>query len=102
VGKDSPARAASFDCDQPSLFGGVKILTWVFAFIVVTRLVLAWQAGHANIVIVTDLLFAVAVGFGFGNGAVFKLVAQYFPKNTGLVSGVVGCAGGLGGFSRRW
>jgi len=30
--------------------------------------------------------------------AVFKLVAQYFPKNTGLVSGVVGCAGGLGGF----
>jgi MFS transporter, NNP family, nitrate/nitrite transporter len=80
------------------LFGGVRVLTWVFAFIVVTRLVLAWQAGHANIVIVTDLLLAVAVGFGFGNGAVFKLVAQYFPKNTGLVSGIVGCAGGLGGF----
>jgi nitrate/nitrite transporter NarK len=41
-----------------------------------------WQAGHANTVIVTDLLFAVVVGFGFGNGAIFKLVAQYFPKNT--------------------
>jgi NNP family nitrate/nitrite transporter-like MFS transporter len=80
------------------LFGGVKVLTWVFAFIVVTRLLLAWQAGHANLVIVTDLLFAVAVGFGFGNGAIFKLVAQYFPKNTGLISGIVGCAGGLGGF----
>jgi MFS transporter, NNP family, nitrate/nitrite transporter len=80
------------------LFGGVKVLTWVFAFLVITRLLLAWQAGHANIVIVTDLLFAVALGFGFGNGAVFKLVAQYFPNNTGLIGGVVGCAGGLGGF----
>lgn len=78
--------------------GGVKVLTWVFAFVVVTRLLLAWEAGNANIVIVTDLLLATAVGFGLGNGAVFKLVAQFFPKGTGLVSGVVGCAGGLGGF----
>jgi NNP family nitrate/nitrite transporter-like MFS transporter len=78
--------------------GGLKVLTWVFAFIVVTRLVLAWQAGSGNIVIVTDLLLATAVGFGFGNGAVFKLVAQYFPKDTGLISGIVGCAGGLGEF----
>lgn len=78
--------------------GGVKVLTWVFAFVVLARLLLAWEAGNANIVIVTDLLLATAVGFGFGNGAVFKLVAQYFPKNTGLMSGIVGCAGGLGGF----
>jgi MFS transporter, NNP family, nitrate/nitrite transporter len=79
-------------------FGGLRVLVWVFAFIVIARLVLAWQAGHANIVIVTDLLFVIALGLGFGNGAVFKLVAQFFPKNTGLVSGIVGCAGGLGGF----
>jgi NNP family nitrate/nitrite transporter-like MFS transporter len=79
-------------------FGGARVLTWVFAFIVVTRLVLAWQAGNANIVIVTDLLLLTGVGFGFGNGAVFKLVAQYFPRDTGLISGIVGCAGGLGGF----
>jgi NNP family nitrate/nitrite transporter-like MFS transporter len=78
--------------------GGVKVLTWIFAFIVVTRLVLAWEANNANMVIVTDLLLTVAVGFGLGNGAVFKLVAQFFAKDTGLVSGVVGCAGGLGGF----
>ena len=71
---------------------------WVFAFFVITRLVLAWQGGRANIVIVTALLFAVAVGFGFGNGAVFKLVAEFFPKNTGLVNGIAGCSGGLGGF----
>lgn len=79
-------------------FGGTKVLLWVFAFIVVTRLVLAWQLGNANIMIVTDLLLIVGVGFGFGNGAVYKLVAQNFPKDTGLIGGVVGCAGGLGGF----
>jgi NNP family nitrate/nitrite transporter-like MFS transporter len=79
--------------------GGMKVLTWVFAFIVLTRLILGWEgAGNANIVIVTDLLLVTGVGFGLGNGAVFKLVAQYFAKDTGLVSGLVGCAGGLGGF----
>jgi MFS family permease len=78
--------------------GGARVLIWVFAFVVLTRLVLAWQAGNANMVIITDLLLALGVGLGFGNGAIFKLVAQYFPKNTGLVAGLVGAAGGLGGF----
>ncbi len=36
---------------------------------------------------------------GLGNGAVFKLVAQYFPDQTGAVTGLVGAIGGLGGFS---
>jgi NNP family nitrate/nitrite transporter-like MFS transporter len=35
---------------------------------------------------------------GMGNGAVFPLVPQRFPQRTGLVTGVVGAAGGLGGF----
>ena len=33
-----------------------------------------------------------------GNGAVFKLVPQYFTKDTGTVTGLVGAIGGLGGF----
>jgi NNP family nitrate/nitrite transporter-like MFS transporter len=33
-----------------------------------------------------------------GNGAVFQLVPQRFPERIGLVTGVVGAAGGLGGF----
>jgi NNP family nitrate/nitrite transporter-like MFS transporter len=33
-----------------------------------------------------------------GNGAVFKLVPEYFPDSVGSVTGVVGAAGGLGGF----
>ena len=35
---------------------------------------------------------------GLGTGAVFKLVAQWFPDQVGAVTGVVGAAGGLGGF----
>src|SRR5439155_18666322 len=35
---------------------------------------------------------------GLGNGAVFKLVPQFFPKETGTVGGLVGAMGGLGGF----
>jgi NNP family nitrate/nitrite transporter-like MFS transporter len=39
-----------------------------------------------------------AAAIGLGNGAVFKLVPQYFPKSVGSVTGLVGAAGGLGGF----
>ncbi|GAC1402942.1 MAG: hypothetical protein NVSMB56_17920 [Pyrinomonadaceae bacterium] len=39
-----------------------------------------------------------AMMLGLGNGAVFKLVPQYFPKETGTVTGLVGAFGGLGGF----
>ena len=40
----------------------------------------------------------VAACIGLGNGAVFKLVPQYFPHDTGTVTGLVGALGGLGGF----
>ncbi|MBD0315975.1 MAG: MFS transporter, partial [Nitrospiraceae bacterium] len=58
------------------------------------------------VVAVTSPSFALAVtmmmvaagAMGFGNGVVFQLVAEWFPKDIGLVSGVVGAAGGLGGF----
>ena len=39
-----------------------------------------------------------AAAIGLGNGAVFKLVPEYFPKTVGSVTGLVGAAGGLGGF----
>lgn len=35
---------------------------------------------------------------GLGNGAVFKLVPQYFPRDIGTITGLVGAAGGMGGF----
>ncbi len=39
-----------------------------------------------------------AAAIGLGNGAVFKLVPEYFPSSVGAVTGLVGAAGGLGGF----
>ena len=41
---------------------------------------------------------ACAALLGMGNGAVFKLVPEHFPKETGTVTGLVGALGGLGGF----
>jgi NNP family nitrate/nitrite transporter-like MFS transporter len=35
---------------------------------------------------------------GMGNGAVFQLVPQRFQKEIGMITGIVGAAGGIGGF----
>ncbi len=44
-------------------------------------------------------LFILAMGsLGIGNGAVFQLVPQRFRKEIGVMTGLVGMAGGIGGF----
>src|SRR5262245_54354107 len=48
--------------------------------------------------IATALLFAGMGLLGMGNGAVFQLVPQRFPREIGVITGVVGAAGGVGGF----
>lgn len=44
------------------------------------------------------LLFALYVCFGLGNGATFQLVPQRWGSRTGLMTGIIGAAGGIGGF----
>jgi MFS transporter, NNP family, nitrate/nitrite transporter len=46
----------------------------------------------------TVLLFLGMGLLGMGNGAVFQLVPQRFPREIGVMTGLVGAAGGLGGF----
>ena len=46
----------------------------------------------------TVLLFVVGVAMAVGKASVFKFIADDFSDNIGAVSGVVGLAGGLGGF----
>jgi len=46
----------------------------------------------------TTLLFAAMAALGMGNGAVFQLVPLRFPREIGVATGIVGAAGGLGGF----
>ena len=43
------------------------------------------------------LLVLIMAMLGMGNGAVFQLVPQRFPGRVGLMTGIVGAAGGLGG-----
>ncbi|MBM5811696.1 MAG: NarK/NasA family nitrate transporter [Gammaproteobacteria bacterium] len=47
---------------------------------------------------VTVLLFIVGVAFAIGKASVFKYISDEYPGNIGVISGVVGMAGGLGGF----
>src|SRR5207302_1957570 len=44
------------------------------------------------------LLFLAMGMMGMGNGAVFQLLPQRFPERVGMLTGLVGAAGGLGGF----
>ncbi|WP_430738578.1 MFS transporter [Pseudomonas putida] len=51
-----------------------------------------------NVWVFTALMFIVGVAWAFGKASVFKYIADEFPDRMGAVSGIVGLAGGLGGF----
>ena len=76
--------------------GAVRILLATFSTVAVLALVLA--AAYTEMVPLTIACLTMAVALGLGTGAVFKLVPEWFPDRVGAVTGVVGAAGGLGGF----
>jgi NNP family nitrate/nitrite transporter-like MFS transporter len=51
-----------------------------------------------NVWMFTSLLFIVGIAWGFGKASVFKFLSNEFPDNIGVASGIVGLAGGMGGF----
>jgi len=74
--------------------GGLRALYYVLPAIagaVVAVVSPSHTMGVAMMVVATAAM-------GFGNGVVFQLVAEWFPRNIGLASGVVGAAGAVGGF----
>jgi MFS transporter, NNP family, nitrate/nitrite transporter len=74
--------------------GGLAILTWIFPFVTAMALLMTME----TMVPFTIGALGMAAAIGLGNGAVFKLVPQYFPQSVGAVTGLVGAMGGLGGF----
>jgi NNP family nitrate/nitrite transporter-like MFS transporter len=74
--------------------GGLTILLWIFPFVTAMALLLTFQ----TMVPFTIGALGMAAAIGLGNGAVFKLVPEYFPQSVGAVTGLVGAMGGLGGF----
>lgn len=51
-----------------------------------------------NAVVFTVLMFTMGIAFAIGKASVFKYISDDYPHNIGVVSGVVGLAGGMGGF----
>jgi NNP family nitrate/nitrite transporter-like MFS transporter len=51
-----------------------------------------------NVYVFTALMFVLGIAFAFGKASVFKYISDDYTGNIGTISGVVGLAGGLGGF----
>ncbi len=46
----------------------------------------------------TIVMFTMGIAFAIGKASTFKYISDEYPDNIGVISGVVGLAGGLGGF----
>jgi len=75
--------------------GGYRLLLVVLAAV---AMCLTVAATLPALPIVIGALFVAEGLLGMGNGAVFQLVPQRFAGRMGLITGIVGAAGGLGGF----
>lgn len=76
-------------------YGGTKVLAAVLCAVAAAGVVLASLPSLP----ITVLVLFVAIGaLGMGNGALFQLVPQRFPSRIGAMTGLVGAAGGVGGF----
>jgi NNP family nitrate/nitrite transporter-like MFS transporter len=91
--------------------GGVATLTALFAVVMLAYLAVAFLPDAAGpgadltlsqmtpVAWLSVALFSAGVlTLGMGNGAVFQLIPQRFRHEIGIVTGLVGCAGGIGGF----
>jgi NNP family nitrate/nitrite transporter-like MFS transporter len=76
-------------------FGGYRLLLFLLA---VVAGCLGVVATLPQLAVVVPMLFVTVGCLGMGNGAVFQLVPQRFASRMGIITGVVGAAGGLGGF----
>jgi NNP family nitrate/nitrite transporter-like MFS transporter len=75
--------------------GGIRMLLMLYG---VVALMMAGISTLPPITLTTALLFVAMMCLGMGNGSVFQLVPQRFAKEIGVITGIVGAAGGLGGF----
>ncbi|WP_246628047.1 nitrate/nitrite transporter [Paenibacillus oenotherae] len=105
----SPVRAADFTtiCVIAGSFfrpvggwladkiGGIRMLMVLYG---VVGIMLAAVSALPPLSVITVLLFVGMMALGMGNGSVFQLVPQRFQKEIGIITGIVGAAGGLGGY----
>jgi len=75
--------------------GGVKALYFFYGM--VALLVIITATVPLPFFVAIFVLFLIMANLGMANGAVFQLVPQRFGKDIGIMTGIVGAAGGLGG-----
>jgi len=76
--------------------GGVRTLLVMYAAAAVLLLIMSF--GQPTYQWALAIILPVMAVLGMGNGAVFQLVPQRFRKEIGVMTGLVGMAGGIGGF----
>jgi len=76
-------------------FGGIRVLSFLYIAI---ALLLLGLSTLPTLPVTVVFLFVLMACLGTGNGSVFQLVPQRFGKEIGVATGMVGAAGGLGGF----
>jgi MFS transporter, NNP family, nitrate/nitrite transporter len=76
--------------------GGVKSLSFMYVVAAIFLFILSF--GLSSQVLGLAVVISAMIALGMGNGAVFQLVPQRFRKEIGIMTGLVGMAGGVGGF----
>jgi NNP family nitrate/nitrite transporter-like MFS transporter len=76
--------------------GGIRTLSLMYTL--ATLFLFIASFGMQSYVLALVVFVLAMLALGTGNGAVFQLVPQRFRKEIGVMTGLVGMAGGLGGF----
>ncbi|HUW80276.1 MAG TPA: nitrate/nitrite transporter [Acidocella sp.] len=77
-------------------FGGITSLS--ILYIVAAVLLALVSIGLPTLTMALAVFVVAMLALGMGNGAVFQLVPVRFGREIGVMTGLVGCAGGIGGF----
>ena len=75
--------------------GGFRLLLTLFS---IAAICLVTISTLPSILVVVPVLFLLMGMLGMGNGAIFQIAPQRFSADIELITGIVGAAGGLGGF----
>jgi NNP family nitrate/nitrite transporter-like MFS transporter len=76
--------------------GGIRTLLVVYTIASILIAMVGFNLPHAYAALA--LFVGAMLALGSGNGAMFQLVPQRFRKEIGVMTGLIGMAGGVGGF----
>jgi MFS transporter, NNP family, nitrate/nitrite transporter len=76
--------------------GGIKSLSVMYVVAAASLAIVSFHLPSAWMALAVFVIGMLAMGMG--NGAVFQLVPQRFRREIGVMTGLVGMAGGVGGF----